>query len=111
MCGARLEAPKVALTIGLKMDSKTFGGSRVPSHRASQPGEGLFEFVRESDCAHLRCELRIYEGWGIETLFWMNGELLVARRFETRALAVQWAEFERKHIEKGNSNARLSLTA
>jgi hypothetical protein len=35
----------------------------------------------------------------------MNGELLIGRRFDTRALAVQWATVERAHIEKrGNTN-------
>ncbi len=30
-----------------------------------------------------------YEGFGVEAIFWMDGELLTARRFDTRALAVQ----------------------
>ena len=69
-----------------------------------QPGELLFEFVRESDQTHFRCELRAYEGWGVEAVFWMNGQLLVARRFDTRALAVQWAVIERQAVEKGSSS-------
>jgi len=39
--------------------------------------------------------------WGVEAQFRMDGELLIARRFDTRALAVQWATVEREHIEKG----------
>jgi hypothetical protein len=31
----------------------------------------------------------------------MDGELLIGRRFDTRALAVQWAKVERHHLEKG----------
>jgi hypothetical protein len=31
----------------------------------------------------------------------MDGELLTARRFDTQALAVQWATIEREHIAKG----------
>jgi hypothetical protein len=61
----------------------------------------LFEFVRELDHAHFRCELRTYEGFGVEAIFWKEGKLLIARRFDTRALAVQWATLEREHIEKG----------
>jgi hypothetical protein len=71
--------------------------------RQPQPGEVLFEFVRDSDRAHFRCALRTYNGWGVEAQFWMNGELLIARRFDTRALAVQWAVVERKAIEKGGA--------
>jgi hypothetical protein len=40
------------------------------------------------------------EEGGVEAQFWMIGELL-GRRFDTRALAVQWATIEREHIEKG----------
>ncbi len=76
-------------------------GRKPPPPRQPQPGEILFEFVRESDHAHFRCELRTYEGWGVEAQFWMNGELLIGRRFDTRALAVQWATVERPHLEKG----------
>jgi hypothetical protein len=32
-------------------------------------------------------------------LSWLNEELFTSRRFDTRALAVQWAEEERKAIE------------
>jgi hypothetical protein len=38
----------------------------------------------------------------VEAQFWMNGELLIARRFDTRAVGVQWAIGEREHIAKGN---------
>jgi hypothetical protein len=78
-------------------------GLEPAKFRGPQPGEVLFEFVRESDRSHFRCELR-YHGdvWGVEAQFWMNGELLIGRRFDTRALALQWAMVEREHIEKGN---------
>ncbi len=59
----------------------------------------LFEFVRESDHAYFHCELR-YHGdfWGVEAQSLINGDLLIARRFETKALAVQWASLEREHL-------------
>ena len=69
---------------------------KLPPPRQPRPGEILFEFVRESDHAHFRCELRTHGGeWGVEAQFWMNGELLIGRRFDARALAVQWAMVER----------------
>ncbi len=72
-----------------------------PTLRQPQPGELLFEFLRDSDHAHFRCVLRVHGEWGVEAQFWMNGELLIAQRFNTRALAVQWAVVERQAIEKG----------
>ena len=41
-------------------------------------------------------------GYGIEAQISMDGNLLIGRRFETRALAVQWAEAERPELEKGD---------
>jgi hypothetical protein len=77
-------------------------GRNPPPPRQPQPGEILFEFVRESDHEHFRCELRTHGGeWGVEAQFWINDELLIGRRFDTRALAVQWATVEREYIEKG----------
>jgi hypothetical protein len=33
--------------------------------------------------------------WGVEAQIMIDGGLLIGRRFETRALALQWAEMER----------------
>jgi hypothetical protein len=62
----------------------------------------LFEFVRVSDRAQFRCELR-YHGdyWGVEVRVLMNGAPLIAERFDAKALAVQWAESKRQAVEKG----------
>ena len=38
---------------------------------------------------------------GLEALFLRNGEWFVGHRFDTRALATQWAETMRAVIEKG----------
>jgi len=44
----------------------------------------------------LVCELRDHgEPYGVEAQLLEGGELLIGRRFETWALAVQWAEVER----------------
>ena len=66
--------------------------------RVARPGELLFEFVRASDRAPMTCELRFNgESYGWEAQFFERGELFVSHgAFVTRALAVQWAEEERK---------------
>jgi hypothetical protein len=75
-------------------------GHKLPPPRQPQPGEVLF--VHETDHAHFRCELRTDGGeWGVEARFFVRGDLFIARRFDTRAMAVQWATIEREHIEKG----------
>jgi hypothetical protein len=78
--------------------------SRLPSRRVPRPDELLFEFVRISDRAQFRCELR-YRGdfWGVEAEVFKQGCLLIARRFETKALAMRWAELERQQIENGGA--------
>jgi len=63
----------------------------------SQTGERLFEFLRGRD--RFLCDLRDHGPDGVEARFFQNENLLVTRRFDTRALAVQWAEHERKAIE------------
>jgi hypothetical protein len=45
-------------------------------------------------------ELRFHgesHGWGAQLL--RKGELVIGRRFDTKALAIQWAEVERLAIE------------
>jgi hypothetical protein len=67
-----------------------------------QPGELLFAFVRASDGARLRCELRFHgESYGWEAQFLEGGGFSFYARggFVTRALAVQWAEVERAAME------------
>jgi hypothetical protein len=71
---------------------------RAPSWQP-QTGERLFEFVRGRD--RFRCELLDDGPNSVEARFFQNEDLLFTRRFATRALAVQWAEHERKAIEKG----------
>ncbi len=73
----------------------------LPPRRVPQPGELLFEFVRESDRARFRCELRTSDQpGGLEVQFLIAGELFIAQRFERRDLALEWAELERQAIEK-----------
>ena len=85
------------------MDPIYFPGN-VRQPPRSTPGEPLFEFTVERDHARWLCELRD-DGphHGVEVQFVQNDELRYRRRFKTRALAVQWAEDERKAIEKGGA--------
>ena len=73
-----------------------------PPPREARPAELLFEFVRAVDQAHVRCELLYRGGWCVEARFLRQGDLLMSRRFDTRALAVQWAEAERPDLEKAS---------
>jgi hypothetical protein len=60
--------------------------------------------VRVSDRALFRGELR-YHGdfWGVEAQVLMNGDVLLAQRFDAKALAVQWADSKRDAIERGDT--------
>jgi hypothetical protein len=83
-------------------DDPFYAPSRAPlPRRQPRPSELLFEFVRESDHAHFRCEWRYHGEWGVEAQFFKNGNLLIGRRFDTKAQAVRWAEGERPIYEKG----------
>jgi hypothetical protein len=47
-------------------------------------------------------ELRFHgESWGWEAQIYRDGEITIGRRFDTKALAVQWAALERADIENG----------
>jgi hypothetical protein len=41
------------------------------------------------------------ESWGWEAQIYRDGEITIGRRFDTKALAVQWADLERADLEKG----------
>ncbi len=66
-----------------------------------RPREVLFEFVRRSDRTLFRCELRYHNDSSVEVQFYEDSELHVGRRFDTKALAVQWARVERRASKKG----------
>jgi hypothetical protein len=80
-------------------DEPFYAPNRPPAPpRQPQPGERLFEFKRGHD--RFLCELRDHGAYGIEAQFFQNEEFLWGRRFDTRELAVQWAELEQQAIEK-----------
>jgi len=72
-----------------------------PAPRTPQPGEPLFAFLRGHD--RFTCELRAHGRFGVEAQFFQNEEFWYGRRFDTRALAVQWAELERQAIERNGA--------
>ena len=67
--------------------------------RQRQPGERLFEFLHGHD--RYLVELRDHGAYGVEAQFWQNEEFSYSQRFETRALAVQWALEELRFLGKG----------
>ena len=55
--------------------------------------------VRRGTAPAFSCDL-VYRGeWGIEAEIHRDGVLLIGRRFDSRALAVRWAEGERRTLE------------
>jgi hypothetical protein len=66
--------------------------------RQLPPRERLFEFLRGHD--RILYELPDNGPHGVTAQFFEYEDLLCSRRFGTRALAVQWAEKERKAIEQ-----------
>jgi hypothetical protein len=72
----------------------------APNHQAPQtkprPGEPLWS-VRK-DHVTWSAELRFHGEFGVEAQILRDGGLVIGRRFDTRALAIQWAEEERKAI-------------
>jgi len=74
--------------------------SLTPTPRVvPRPGQLLWEFRK--DHVTYSCELRYHGEWGVEAQILRDGDLCMRWRFNTRALAVQWAEGERRDIEAG----------
>ena len=74
-----------------------------PSHKATpsrtpRPGEPLWSFRK--DGATWSAELRYHGEFGVEAQILRESELVIGRRFDTRALAVQWADEERKALAR-----------
>ena len=73
-------------------------GRRIPP-RMSTPGIPLFSF-RTATHRQVECELRSHGEYGWEAQFFIDGAFSQSRRFDTRALAEQWAEVERQAIAR-----------
>jgi hypothetical protein len=74
--------------------------ARPPVPRQPQHGELLFEFLRPSDRAAVRCELRFHgESYGWEVRFYEGTDEFFARGgFPLRCFAILWAEHQRNSI-------------
>jgi hypothetical protein len=73
---------------------------RIPNTEP-RPREVLFEFIRESDQAQFRCDLRDHREYGIEVQLFKDGKLVAGSVFATRTFALQWADLKRTAFEKG----------
>ena len=77
-------------------------GHRPPA-RLGTPGELLFTF-RDHKHRQIDCELRYHGQVGVEAMFLVDREFRLSRRFDTKELAIQWAELERPFLEKGDES-------
>ncbi len=74
-------------------------GRKAPAPRPRVPGEPLFSF-RLPDHRQVDVELRT-DAWGVDVQILIAGAFSHSHRFETRDLAVQWAELERAAMLQG----------
>jgi hypothetical protein len=47
------------------------------------------------------CELRYLGEWRVEAQVLRDGDIFICRTCFTRALAIQWADEQKDHVEKG----------
>ena len=74
-------------------------GLKPPPPKPPKPREGLWQL--RTGHVTWSCELLDHGAYGVEAQILRDGEFVIGRRFDTRALAVQWAELEREAM-KGN---------
>ena len=70
-----------------------------PAPAKPRPGEPLWSLRKGG--RQIDAELRYHGEYGVEAQIFSDRELLIGRRFDTRELAVQWAEEERKAFGAG----------
>jgi hypothetical protein len=87
-------------------DDPFYTPNRPPAPpRQPKPGELLFEFHVERTLTFWRVELRDHGAYDVEAQFFDPVDLRLGHTFPTRALAVAWAEEERKAIEANEPRA------
>ena len=64
--------------------------------------EKLWE-VWATNHKYYTCELKNPGEFGVEAQIFVNADLVIGRRFDTRTLAVNWAMLEKADIEKGGA--------
>ena len=86
-------------------DEEPFYSPRRKPAPPRQPSPGQHVWTVTKAGRRGDCELRDHGapcGWETQTL--ENGELSTGRRFETYALAMQWADLERDALEQDGWN-------
>lgn len=86
--GLRYNPPTSRLTIPLLTNRES------AASRAAPRFEPLWSV--HVDGVTWEAQLRYHGEYDVEAQILKNGDLVIGRRFDTRALAVQWAEEERK---------------
>jgi hypothetical protein len=74
----------------MSSDQPFYAPDRKPTARQPQPGEPLWSISQDGH--QLDCKLRDFEPWGVELQIYQDGEFLQARRWPSRALALEEAE-------------------
>ena len=69
--------------------------------RVPQPGEPLWSL--RANGVTWEAQLRYHGEYGVEAQILRQGEVVIGRRFDTRMLAVQWAEEERQALDREDS--------
>jgi hypothetical protein len=64
-----------------------------------RPSDKLWEGWAKNH-KYYTCELKYHNEFGVEAQIFVNADLIIGRRFDTRQLAVNWAMLEKADIEK-----------
>jgi hypothetical protein len=89
------------------MSDDALWNTRIPRRCKPRPDEPLWRMSHNHHAYAAR--LRYHNEYGVETQILRDGDVLVGRRFPTRAQAVLWAEEERESREakSARENDRL----
>ena len=68
-------------------------------------GERIWTLQGPTESETYACELHDRGRWGVEAMILWNGRLLIGQRFDTRALALEWAAHEQ--ADMADRQARL----
>jgi hypothetical protein len=83
-------------------DDSFLCNDKAPLGQQRRPGELLWSFRK--DRVIWSAELRFHgESYGWEAQILRDGQLVIGRRFLLKEQAIEWAEEERKAIERGTS--------
>jgi hypothetical protein len=86
------------IIFGMATDDLFYVPNYTPPQIKARPGECLWTL--RQDHVTWSAELRYDGEFGVECQILREGELVIGRRFDLKAQAIQWAEEERKAIER-----------